>query len=87
MTFRQRPDIATASHATSEIHTAQHLPDDAHVHSQEPQPPDARGATRDAPAGTDPSFPAFALPFQDITTSNHIAQWTETVVPIGKLRP
>jgi hypothetical protein len=34
----------------------------------------------DAPAGTDPSFVAFALPFQDITTSNHIAQWTTEVV-------
>jgi hypothetical protein len=34
----------------------------------------------DAPAGTDPSFFAFALPFQDITTSNHIAQWTTEVV-------
>ncbi|MCX5742219.1 MAG: hypothetical protein NT062_06965 [Proteobacteria bacterium] len=35
----------------------------------------------DAPAGTDPSLAAFALPFQDITTSNHIAQWTTQVVP------
>jgi hypothetical protein len=26
--------------------------------------------------GVDPSSPAFCLPFQDITTSNHIAQWT-----------
>ncbi|MBL0213810.1 MAG: hypothetical protein IPQ07_08000 [Myxococcales bacterium] len=34
----------------------------------------------DAPAGTDPSYAAFALPFQDITTSNHIAQWTTQVV-------
>ncbi|MBA3539827.1 MAG: hypothetical protein H0T79_09375 [Deltaproteobacteria bacterium] len=34
----------------------------------------------DAPAGTDPSFAAFALPFQDIGTSNHIAQWTTQVV-------
>ncbi|CAN5878720.1 hypothetical protein BH11MYX3_BH11MYX3_26440 [soil metagenome] len=34
----------------------------------------------DAPAGIDPSYPAFALPFQDITTSNHIAQWTTQVV-------
>jgi hypothetical protein len=34
----------------------------------------------DAPAGTDPSFFAFALPFQDIATSNHIAQWTTEVV-------
>jgi hypothetical protein len=27
--------------------------------------------------GGDPSFSAFCLPFQDITTSNHIAQWTK----------
>ncbi len=32
-------------------------------------------------AGEDPSSPAFALPFQDITTSNHIAQWATEVVP------
>jgi hypothetical protein len=32
-------------------------------------------------AGGDPSFAAFALPFQDLTTSNHIAQWTQKVVP------
>jgi hypothetical protein len=31
--------------------------------------------------GQDGSYPAFALPFQDVTTSNHIAQWTTTVVP------
>lgn len=36
----------------------------------------------DAPAGADPSFVAFALPFQDITTSNHIAQWTTQVVVV-----
>jgi hypothetical protein len=30
--------------------------------------------------GEDPSFPAFALPFQDLTTSNHIAQWTTAVI-------
>ncbi len=30
--------------------------------------------------GGDPSFTAFALPFQDITTSNHIAQWAENFV-------
>jgi hypothetical protein len=30
--------------------------------------------------GTDPSFPAFWLPFQDITAHNHTAQWTSTVV-------
>lgn len=32
-------------------------------------------------AGDDGSFPAFALPFQDLTTSNHIGQWTQRVVP------
>ncbi len=31
-------------------------------------------------AGTDPSFAAFALPFQDLGTSNHIAAWTTTAV-------
>jgi hypothetical protein len=31
-------------------------------------------------SGTDPSFPAFYLPFQDITTHNHTPQWTEQVV-------
>ncbi len=34
----------------------------------------------DAPAGTDPSAAAFALPFQDLATSNHIAQWTTEIV-------
>jgi hypothetical protein len=33
-------------------------------------------------SGTDPSFPAFALPFQDTQTSNHIAQWTRTTMVI-----
>jgi hypothetical protein len=28
-------------------------------------------------AGTDVSFPAFYLPFQDITTNNHLAQWAQ----------
>lgn len=32
-------------------------------------------------AGEDGSFPAFALPFQDLDTSNHIGQWTEVFVP------
>jgi hypothetical protein len=32
-------------------------------------------------AGRDGSFAAFALPFQDLGTSNHIAQWTTTIVP------
>ena len=31
--------------------------------------------------GMDPSYPPFALPFQDTTTSNHIAQWT-SLLPI-----
>ncbi len=33
-----------------------------------------------AAAGQDPSAAAFRLPFQDIATNNHIAQWTEAVV-------
>jgi hypothetical protein len=32
---------------------------------------------------TDPSHAAFWLPFQDIKTGNHIAQWAETVVRKG----
>jgi Tol biopolymer transport system component len=32
-------------------------------------------------AGEDGSFAAFALPFQDLATSNHIAQWTTQIVP------
>jgi hypothetical protein len=28
----------------------------------------------------DPSYPAFVLPFQDLNSSNHIAQWTEEIV-------
>src|SRR5207248_1559798 len=28
-------------------------------------------------AGQDVSFPAFYLPFQDITTNNHLAQWAQ----------
>lgn len=32
-------------------------------------------------AGEDGSYPAFALPFQDLDTSNHIAQWTTRIVP------
>jgi hypothetical protein len=34
-----------------------------------------------AALGADPSYAAFALPFQDLATSNHIAQWTTQVVP------
>ena len=32
--------------------------------------------------GEDPSSAAFALPFQDFTTSNHIAQWATQAVPV-----
>lgn len=31
--------------------------------------------------GQDGSYPAFALPFQDLATSNHMAQWAEVFVP------
>lgn len=34
-------------------------------------------------AGQDGSYPAFYLPFQDLTTSNHIGQWTQRVVSPG----
>ena len=30
----------------------------------------------DAAAGSDPSASPFALPFQDLDSSNHIAAWT-----------
>ena len=33
-----------------------------------------------AAAGMDPSTPAFRLPFQNIDSNNHIAQWTQQVV-------
>ena len=36
-----------------------------------------------AAAGQDPTAPAFWLPFQDIATSNHIAQWTTQVIPVN----
>jgi hypothetical protein len=32
------------------------------------------------PSNVDPSFPAFYLPFQDITKHNHTPQWTQEVV-------
>ena len=35
-----------------------------------------------ATAGADPTAPAFRLPMQDLTSNNHIAQWTERVVPV-----
>jgi hypothetical protein len=31
-------------------------------------------------AGKDGSYPGFYLPFQDLKTSNHIAQWTQKIV-------
>ncbi len=31
-------------------------------------------------AGKDPSGPAFRVPFQDVATGNHIAQWTQAIV-------
>jgi len=34
----------------------------------------------DLAAGTDPSLPAFWLPFQDVTAHNHIAQWVDQIV-------
>ena len=33
-----------------------------------------------AAAGQDPSAAGFRLPFQDIVTNNHIAQWTQQIV-------
>jgi hypothetical protein len=33
-----------------------------------------------AAQGQDPSAKAFRLPFQNLDSSNHIAQWTERVV-------
>lgn len=35
-----------------------------------------------AAAGNDPSFVAFWLPFQDLASGNHIAQWVEEIVPV-----
>jgi len=35
-----------------------------------------------AAAGVDPTAPAFRLPFQDLQSNNHIAQWTEEVIPV-----
>jgi hypothetical protein len=37
--------------------------------------------------GEDGSYPAFALPFQDLSTSNHMAQWTEAFVSVEPLPP
>jgi len=35
-----------------------------------------------AARGADPSAPVFRLPFQNLDSSNHIAQWTERVVSV-----
>ncbi len=35
-----------------------------------------------ADAGTDPSSPAFRLPFQNLTFGNHIGQWTTAIVVV-----
>jgi hypothetical protein len=35
-----------------------------------------------AAQGLDPTAPAFRLPFQDLESSNHIAQWTHEIVPV-----
>jgi hypothetical protein len=37
-----------------------------------------------AAAGQDPSGPAFRLPFQLLTNSNHIAQWTQAVIVLAR---
>jgi hypothetical protein len=36
--------------------------------------------TARAAARQDPTTPAFRMPFQNLTSNNHIAQWTERVV-------
>ncbi|MDW8281572.1 MAG: hypothetical protein RMK29_07665 [Myxococcales bacterium] len=36
------------------------------------------------PTGGDPSSPPFWIPYQNLQTHNHIAQWTEQVIPILK---
>ncbi len=35
--------------------------------------------------GLDPSYPPFALPVQQFTTSNHIGQWTEAIPACGQV--
>jgi hypothetical protein len=39
--------------------------------------------TTRAGAAQDPTTPAFRLPFQNLTSNNHIAQWTERVVDVN----
>ncbi|HJZ86909.1 MAG TPA: hypothetical protein VKN99_17170 [Polyangia bacterium] len=36
-------------------------------------------------ASQDPSYPAFWLPFQNLSTNNHIAQWTTRIIPVGRM--
>ena len=36
-----------------------------------------------AQGGEDPSFPAFWLPYQELKSRNHIAQWTQKVVKVN----
>jgi hypothetical protein len=36
-----------------------------------------RGASSLTVAGTDVSYPAFWLPFQDLDTNNHLGQWAQ----------
>ena len=38
-------------------------------------------------AGQDGSYTAFFLPFQDPTTSNHIAQWTQKIIGANPAPP
>lgn len=52
------------------------------IQSQRPQIWMAPFFPRRAEAGGNPSAPAFRLPFQELSTSNHIAQWTEQVIPV-----
>ena len=39
--------------------------------------------TARAEAGMDPTTPSFRLPFQNLASNNHIAQWTERVVDVN----
>jgi hypothetical protein len=39
--------------------------------------------TQRAAMGMDPTTPAFRLPFQNLASNNHIAQWAERVVDLN----
>ena len=39
--------------------------------------------TSRAAAGMDPTAPAFRLPFQNLMSNNHIAQWTERIIEVN----